>query len=112
MCLIATDAGRLQRVDKKKTREGTIRTAWRERGRKLWNPRAHGKGLPLNIPAELPANSAEAVQPLTLRDNLEFLFYCAREYSQPFNYIACEGIVVETWGEHELPGFIIAPVDD
>jgi hypothetical protein len=89
-----------------------ICAAWRQRGRKLWNPETHGKGLPLNIPTEHAVPSTATVPPLTLRDNLEFQFYCARGPSQPFNYIACEGIVVETWGEHEPPGFIIIPVDD
>jgi hypothetical protein len=104
--------GRVQKVDKKKNREGVIRAAWEERGRKLWTPEAHGKGQPLNIPAEQAGTSAATILPLTPRDNLEFQFYCARHTSQPFNYIACEGIVVETWGEHEPPGFVIAPIDD
>jgi hypothetical protein len=95
-------------VDKKEIREEVIRAAWKERGRKLWNPETHGKGLPLNMPAKQAATSTDTVSPLTSSDNLEFKLFGARGSSQPFNYIVCEGIVVETWGEHEPPGFIIA----
>jgi hypothetical protein len=98
-------------VDKKRIREGLIRAAWKERGSKLWNPKTHGRGLPLNIPAKQAATSIATVLRSTLCDNLEFQLFCARGSSQPFNYIACEGIVVETWGEHEPPRFIV-PVGD
>jgi len=103
---------RVKTVDKTRIREAVIRAAWKERGRKLWNPEIHGKGLPLNIPVKHAAISTAAVSPLTLSDNLEFQFFGVRGSSQPFNYIVCEGIVVETWGEHEPPGFVIAPIDD
>jgi hypothetical protein len=96
-------------VDKKHTREGVIRAAWMERGRKLWNPKIHRKGVPLIIPAQQAGTSATTVSP---SDTLEFRFFRARAPIQPFNYIVCEGAVVETWGEHEPPPFIMIPGDD
>jgi hypothetical protein len=99
-------------VDKKKIREAVIRATWKERGRKLWNPKTHGKGLPLNVPAKQASTSTATIWPLTPSDNLEFRFFGARGRGQPFNYIVCQGIVVESWGEDEPPGFIIAPADD
>ena len=97
-------------MDKKHIiREGVIRAAWKERGRKLWNPKIHRKGIPLIIPEKQAGTSAATVLP---SNNLEFRFYRARGPIQPFNYIVCEGIVVETWGQHESPPFIIIPADD
>jgi hypothetical protein len=100
---------RVQTVDKKHIREEVIRAAWQERGRELWNPKIHRKGLRLIIPAKRVGTSAATV---SAGDNLEFRFYRARGPIQPFNYIVCEGIVVETWGEHEPQPFIITPSDD
>jgi hypothetical protein len=96
-------------VDKKHIRKEVIRAAWKERGRKLWNPKTHRKGIPLIIPVKQAGTSAAAV---LLGDNLEFRFYRARGVIQPFNYVVCEGVVVETWGEHEPSPFIIVPGDD
>ena len=86
-----------------------IRGAWKERGRRLWNPKIHRKGIPLIIPANQARTSAAAGSP---GYNLEFRFYRARGPIQPFNYIVCEGVVVETWGQHELPPFIIVSGDE
>jgi hypothetical protein len=98
-------------MDKSKIREGVIRAAWKGRGSKLWNPETHGKGFPLTIPAKLEATTIAAVPRVTSDENLEFHFFCATGRSQSYNYIVCEGIVVETWGEHELPRFIISRPD-
>jgi hypothetical protein len=98
---------RVHTVDKKHIiREGVIRAAWKERGRMLWNPKIHRKGIPLIIPEKQTGTSTATVLP---SDTLEFRFYRARGPIQPFNYIVCEGIVVETWGQHESPPFIIVP---
>jgi hypothetical protein len=99
-------------VRKKHAPEGMIRAAWKERGSKLWNPKIHGKDVPLNIAAEEIVTSVATFLPSTLCVNLEFQFYCARGAVQPFNYIVCEGILVETWGEHERPPFVIVAGDD
>jgi hypothetical protein len=93
-------------MDRKRIRERLIRAAWEERGRKLWDSETHGKGLPLNIPGKADA-SIPTVELLARYDGLEFQFFRATGRSQPFNYIACEGIVLETWGENELPRFAI-----
>jgi hypothetical protein len=97
-------------VDKKKIRERIIRATWKERGIKLWNPETHGKGIPLIIPAEQEATSIATL--ISPGDNLEFQLFCATGRGRPFNYIVCDGIVVETWGEHESPRFLIDRIDD
>jgi hypothetical protein len=66
-------------------------------------------GLPLIIPGKRAGTPAATVSP---GDKLEFQFYGARVLILPFNYIVCEGILVETWGEHEQPHFVIVPGDD
>jgi hypothetical protein len=55
-------------------RESIIRTAWKERGAKQWDPQVHGRGLaPLNIQASTDMQTTKpGQQPLLPYDNLEF----------------------------------------
>jgi hypothetical protein len=71
-------------------RESIIRTAWKERGAKQWDPEDHGRGLaPLNIPASTDMQ--------TIEPNLEFRLGGTEIDGTPMTAIVCEGIVVESW---------------
>jgi hypothetical protein len=71
-------------------RESIIRTAWKERGAKQWDPEVHGRGLaPLNIQAFTGMQTTEP--------NLEFKLGGTEIDGTPMTAIVCEGVVVESW---------------
>jgi hypothetical protein len=80
-------------------RESIIRTAWKERGAKQWDPQVHGRGLaPLNIQASTDMQTTNAgQQPLLPYDNLEFRLGGTEIDGTPMTAIVCEGVVVESW---------------
>ncbi len=80
-----------------KEREGTIRAAWKERGRAEWDPNTHGRGLlSLHIPATVEMRPVRVGAPLPPYDDLEFRLVRATMGGQPVNSIVCEDVVVET----------------
>jgi hypothetical protein len=78
-------------------RERVIVAAWKERGRKEWDPETHGRGLlSLNIQAEVRMTQRGPLgTPIPAHDNLEFRLEQANVNGQTINAIACEGVVVE-----------------
>ena len=80
----------------KQDRERVIRAAWNERGKDLWDPETHGKGLlALHIPAKVGLIQTVTYAPLPPYDNLEFRLVRANMNGQPVNSIVCEGVVVD-----------------
>jgi hypothetical protein len=86
-------------------REKVIRTAWKERGSKQWDPQTHGRGLcSLNIEAKIEMRPTRPGTPLPNYDNLEFRLERTTVNGQPVDAIACEGVVVETSARAGLEG--------
>jgi hypothetical protein len=75
-------------------RERIIRTAWKERGSKQWDPTIHGRGFaPLNIAASVDMRPERPGQPLPLFDNLECKLVTAATGNRS---ILCEDLVLVT----------------
>jgi hypothetical protein len=75
-------------------RERTIRTAWAERGSKLWKAYLHGKGAPLNIQASIEMRTPRPGQPMPAFDNLEFRLVRGTMNGYPIDQVVCEDVVV------------------
>jgi hypothetical protein len=76
------------------SREQIIRTAWDERGSKLWKTEIHGRGEPLNIQASTDMRPPRPGQPMPPFDNLEFRLVRGTMNGYPIDSIVCEDVVV------------------
>jgi hypothetical protein len=93
-------------MNKKRNREQLIRTVWKAEGRKLWNPGTHGKSrFPLILAVGIDATPIVDGDIPPPHDVLEFKLFPATGRGQAFNYIVCEGVIVETWDESGQPNF-------